>query len=82
MKFLIARSEEGTLRLNQAISSGKILGKRKWIKVEGRVSITGTAFPDIPSIKLKGENYSRPAEVKFTTSMFGIIKTKITKISS
>jgi hypothetical protein len=68
--YILARSNEGTLRIKQIISSGKLLGKPKWVKVEKTLPIIGTVFPDIQGIKLKGENNFRPAEVKFTTSLF------------
>jgi len=68
--YLIARSNEGTLRFKQIISLGKLLGKPKWVKVEENIQITGTSFPDVKSIKLKGITITRPAEIKFTTSLF------------
>jgi hypothetical protein len=68
--YLKARSEERTLRFKQISSSGKLLGKPKWVKVESMNPITGTTFPDVHGIKLKGESTFRPAEVKFTTSLF------------
>lgn len=67
---LSARSQEGTLRFKQWFHQGKLLGKPKWIKVETILPITDTSFPDIQGIKLKGHNGFRPAEVKFTTSLF------------
>jgi hypothetical protein len=68
--YLLARSEEGTLRFRKIVSSGKLLGRPKWVKVENLMPIVGTTFPDINGIKLKGDNSYRPAEVKFTTSLF------------
>ena len=68
--YLLARSEERTLRFKQIISSGKLLGRPRWIKVERLLPIRGTSFPDIQGIKFKGQNDFRPAEVKFTTSLF------------
>ena len=68
--YVMARSEEGTLRFKQIISSGKLLGKPKWLRVDKIAPITGTAFPDIQSIKFKSGDFFRPAEVKFTTSLF------------
>jgi hypothetical protein len=68
--YVLARSEEGTLRFKQIISLGKLLGKPRWVKVDRTLPIIGTAFPDIQGIKLKGDNIYRPAEVKFTTSLF------------
>jgi hypothetical protein len=68
--YVLARAEEKTLRLKHVISSGKLLGKPKWVKVEEVLPITGTTFPDIQGIKLKGQNSFRVAEVKFTTSLF------------
>jgi hypothetical protein len=46
------------------------VGRPFWVKVEQLKAIRGTAFPDINGMKLKGENFYRPAEVKFTTSLF------------
>ena len=69
-EYLIARSSEGTLRFKQVISFGKLLGKSKWIRVDENILITGTSFPDVKSIKLKGSAGYRPAEIKFTTSLF------------
>jgi hypothetical protein len=68
--YLLARSEEKTLRLKQIFSEGRLLGKAKWRKVESMWPITGTTFPDIQGIKIKGDLSFRPAEVKFTTSLF------------
>lgn len=68
--YLLARGEEKTLRLKKIIERGKLLGKSKWIKVESILPIIGTSFPDIKGIKLKDSNKYRPAEVKFTTSLF------------
>jgi hypothetical protein len=68
--YIMTRSNEGTLRLKQIIKLGRLLGRPKWIKVDRTLPITGTAFPDIQGIKLKGENEFRPAEVKYTTSLF------------
>ncbi|HEX8231580.1 MAG TPA: hypothetical protein VF826_20050 [Chloroflexia bacterium] len=41
-----------------------------WKEVRTLESITGTSFPDIKNIHLSGDANSRPAEVKFTTSLF------------
>src|SRR5882724_1427881 len=68
--YLLARADEGTLRLKQVIVSGTLAGKPKWIKVEEIKPITGTAFPDIQAIQLKGKGLFRSAEVKFTSSLF------------
>ena len=72
--YLLARVGEGTLRLRQVISFGKPLGKQKWVIVEDINPITGTAFPDIQALLLKGFSTKRPAEVKFTTSLFSYHK--------
>ncbi len=68
--YLSSRSSEKTLRLKKIISSGIRVGRPFWVKVEQLKTIRGTAFPDINGMKLKGENSYRPAEVKFTTSLF------------
>jgi hypothetical protein len=72
--YILTRNEERTLHFKQIIASGKLLGKPKWIKVDKILPITGTTFPDIQAIKLKGDNNFRPAEVKFTTSLFNYHK--------
>ena len=72
--FLIARSKEGTLRFKQVIASGKLLGKSKWVKIVEDIHIAGTSFPDVKAIKLKGSSGYRPAEIKFTTSLFNYHK--------
>jgi hypothetical protein len=69
--YLLARVDEGTLRLKQVIAQGKLLGRAKWIKIDKILPIKGTSFPDIQSIRFIGNTSSfRPAEVKFTTSLF------------
>lgn len=68
--YLRARADEHTLRFKQIISAGKLLGRPKWKKVEMLLPIRGTSFPDIQGVKLKGDIDFRPAEVKFTTSLF------------
>jgi len=68
--YLTARFEEGTLRLKKIIGEGKVLGRTKWNRVSGLNEISNTNFPDIEGIKLVGQSIFRPAEVKFTTSLF------------
>ena len=68
--YLTARSDEGTLRLKNIISGGKVVGRTKWTKVESVQPIFGTTFPDIKAVLLKGHAEQRPAEVKFRTSLF------------
>lgn len=68
--YLKSRVEERTLRIKKIFGNGSLLGKPHWIKVENILPISGTAFPDIQGIKLKGDMLHRPAEVKFTTSLF------------
>jgi hypothetical protein len=69
--YLIARSEEGTLRLKKVVSSGRYMAKPIWVKVSSVKPIVGTAFPDIQAIAFqKQKDIFRPAEVKFTTALF------------
>ena len=68
--YLMARYDEGNLRLKNVIQRGQLLGRTKWIRVDHLDPITSTGFPDIESIKLKGNKTSRPAEVKFSSSNF------------
>lgn len=75
--YLLARAEERTLRFKKIISKGKLLGKTVWVKVEDLKPITGTSFPDIQAIRLKGESQFRCAEVKFATSLFNYHSDKI-----
>ncbi len=69
-EYLRSRADEKTLRLKQYYLNGRLLGKPKWKRVIYLLPIEGTAFPDIRGIKLSGEINYRPAEVKFTTSLF------------
>jgi len=41
-----------------------------WVKVDSIEPIFGTDFPDIKGIKLNRDKENRPAEIKFTTSLF------------
>lgn len=68
--YLMARYDEGNLRLKNVIHNGQLLGRSKWTRVDRLDPITSTGFPDIESIKLKGNKTSRPAEVKFSSSNF------------
>jgi hypothetical protein len=68
--YLLARAEGGTLRIRKVIENGKLVGKPRWVKVDSLPNISSTKFPDIDAIRLKGEKEYRPAEVKFTTSLF------------
>ncbi|MEO9484598.1 MAG: hypothetical protein ABJG47_14165 [Ekhidna sp.] len=69
-EYLMARFDEKNLRLKRIFHKGKLSGRTRWIKVTQLESITNTGFPDIELIKLKGETVFRPAEVKFTSSLF------------
>jgi hypothetical protein len=78
--YLMARFDQKTLRLKQVIEKGKLLGRTRWIKVIKLTPITNTAFPDIKEIKLKGFTKFRPAEVKFTTSLFDYHKKSVHRV--
>jgi len=68
--YIMARFSEKTLRLKLRISEGKVQRREKWVTVIKLKPITGTKFPDIKSIKVKGSSSDVPAEIKFTTSLF------------
>jgi len=72
--YLMNRYDEGTLRIKCRIMDGILLRREKWYKVEELQPITSSDFPDIKLIQLKGINKTMPAEIKFTTSLFGYHK--------
>ena len=69
-EYLIHKVEAKTLRLRATYKEGKIIRKDNWKKVSTMDPIFGTDFPDIKGIKLEGERNLRPAEIKFTSSLF------------
>jgi hypothetical protein len=69
-EYLMARFEEGSLRIRPVRVSGKSVGRERWVKVADLKPIKDSQFPDIKSIRLKGERTTREAEIKFTTSEF------------
>ncbi|MCD6108633.1 MAG: hypothetical protein J7J89_04085 [Thermoplasmata archaeon] len=75
-EYLMARFEDGTLRLKKKIEGGNVVRKDKWVKVYYLEQIIGTDFPDIKKIQLSKNNIAVPAEVKFTTSRFNCHKGK------
>jgi len=70
-EYLMARHDEGSLRIRPVRVSGKSVGREKWVRVVDLKPIKDSRFPDIKSIKLQGERTPREAEIKFTTSEFG-----------
>jgi hypothetical protein len=75
-EYLIHKTEENTLRLKVIYKNKRIIRKDIWKKVNGLKPIDGTDFPDIKGIKLENEQKFRPAEIKFTTSLFNYHKDK------
>lgn len=75
-EYLMHRFDEGTLRLRQVIESGSRQRRDKWHFVTHLEPITGTSFPDIKGIGIKGKKTNFPAEVKFVTSTFNYHKDK------
>ena len=73
-EYMMARFEEGVLRLRVVVKAGSPVLREKWIKVKELSPITDSRFPDIKSIKLSGDSGERCAEVKFTTSEFNYHK--------
>jgi len=69
-EYLMIRSDEGILRVKQVFEKGNVLFKRRWVNVVEMRDILNTRFPDISGIRFKGQEYERPAEVKFVTSSF------------
>ncbi|HCL56620.1 MAG TPA: hypothetical protein DHW82_06380 [Spirochaetia bacterium] len=69
-EYMIHRSEENNLRLKCILSDSKIIRKDLWKKVEILNPIYSTDFPDIKGLKFEKEKDFRPAEIKFTTSLF------------
>ena len=69
-EYLIHKVEAKTLRLRATYKEGKIIRKDNWKKVSAMDPIFGTDFPDIKGIKLEGERNLRPADIKFTSSLF------------
>lgn len=68
--YLMVRYEEQNLRLKLKIKSGTLIRKELWCQVTQLEPIFNTLFPDIKGLKIKGSKEARPAEVKFTTSLF------------
>jgi hypothetical protein len=61
---------ENTLRLRCILKNNKLIRTEKWTKVKYFEPISGTDFPDIKEIKLEKDKKNRPAEIKFSTSLF------------
>ncbi|KUO96522.1 hypothetical protein [Ferroacidibacillus organovorans] len=76
-EYLMHRFNENQLRLRHIIINGLKEPKERWLKVTNLQDITNTRFPDINSITIKKDTKGeRPAEVKFTTSMFDYHRSK------
>lgn len=69
-EYMMARFEEGNLRLQPVVLNGKLVGRKKWVKVAELEPIQNTRFPDVKSIRLATDDAARPSEIKFTTSQF------------
>ena len=69
-EYLMYKTVEKTLRLKTIYRNGQISRKDAWKKVLQLEPIEGTDFPDIKGIKLEKDAKIRPAEIKFTTSLF------------
>lgn len=72
-EYIRSRFAERTLTLVQVVKGGRVLPTSRRTKVANLEPIVGTTFPDIKKIQL-GKEASRPAEVKFLTSMFSYHK--------
>lgn len=68
--YLMVRFAERTLRLNRRVKSNVLLRKEGWAKVTHLRPIQDSTFPDIKEVAFSNSTISRPAEVKFTTSLF------------
>jgi hypothetical protein len=75
-EYLINKYHEKTLRLRCIFKDKKLIKNEKWIKVKNLEPILGTDFPDIKGIKLEKDKVNRPAEIKFTTSLFNYHRDK------
>ena len=69
-EYLINKNAEKTLRFKCILQNNKLIKNEKWIKVKHLEPILGTDFPDIKGIILEKDKKSRPAEIKFSTSLF------------
>ena len=76
-EYLMSRFAEKTLRLKCVYKSSNKIRKDQWVKVSYLETIRGTSFPDVKKIHFVGEKDLRPAEVKFTTSLFNYHKSKV-----
>ena len=68
--YLWTRCEENVLQLRIVVKDGRPLYRPLLVRVLELAPITGTLFPDIHEIVLEGIRTRRPAEVKFSTSLF------------